>query len=161
MKLLKRHRQKRFLTHLRANSTISSASTVTAAVVMTDLFRITCGDGSYKRSNISPSSLCLLTRFLPAVSFLLYLLFLYALYPFSAPDVRLSLQCGGAGLPEGPAGGPGGQRADGDPEGEGGDVAGGVSAHQDPDQRGADSPPSGTAGLGGHRASGHGEVQNI
>lgn len=67
------------------------------------------------------------------------------------------MQSGGGGLPASAAGGPGGERADGDSGGKGGDVAGGVSAHPHPDQRGPDPHPPGTAGPGRHRATGHGE----
>lgn len=63
----------------------------------------------------------------------------------------------GTGLPAGPAGGPGGERADDDSGGPGSDVAGGVPANPDPDQWGADPHPPGTAGPGWHRAASYGE----
>lgn len=67
------------------------------------------------------------------------------------------MQSRGSGLPASAAGGPGGERADGNSGGKGGDVAGGVSAHPHPDQRGAYPDPPGAAGPWWHRAPRYGE----
>lgn len=92
-------------------------------------------------------------HFLPFSTFLPYLnLLLTRIFSLSLP-----LQRGGGRLPASAASGPGGEWADGDSEGEGGDVAGGVSAYPHPDQWSADPHPPGTAGLGWHRSTSHGE----
>lgn len=71
------------------------------------------------------------------------------------------LQSGGCGIPESAAGRPGGERPDDESGGAGGDVAGGVSAHPQPDHRGADPHPSGTAGPWRDRSTGDGEQQAV
>lgn len=85
---------------------------------------------------------------------------LFNLLSKSTPDIQifiLSLQNGGSGLPASATSRLGGKWADGNSGEQGGGMAGRVSAHAHPDQWSADSHPSGTAGPGWHRATGHGE----
>jgi len=102
--------------------------------------------------------LCLL-RLLPAFLQLPSSLFKTHCWHTSSPF--LPLQGRGTRVPASATGGPGGERAHGDSGGEGGDVAGWVSAHPYPDQWGANSHPPGTAGPGWHRATSHGEQRVV
>ena len=92
-----------------------------------------------------------------ASHFLSLLFYLNPLLTHTTSPSLSSSQGGCSGLPASAAGGPGGERADGDSGGKGGDVAGRVSAHPHPDQWGADPHPPGATGPGWHRAISHGE----